>query len=236
MAIIGRRPTLFKGNTSHVLHAWCHVWDTLGPKIVNIYLLKLITFCNPLKSRCDSQLLSRSFTVGRLYCVCSCACACGRRFYYQKHCCTWWNSVLILLTCYRVQLQRTLSIKKILTVTLFGCVFQMSIGVAPTIVIFQLQFSSAMHEMDLIKFWKTSMLPVNFWYFCHVSTWNCFQIIQTWSTRLQLPLVQGKMVQGGAKTMPFSSTLNATKIFHVETAVDILFSRKIILFSCSISH
>jgi hypothetical protein len=36
MAIIGRRPTLHKGNASHVLHACCLVWVTLGLKTVKI--------------------------------------------------------------------------------------------------------------------------------------------------------------------------------------------------------
>jgi hypothetical protein len=34
----------FKGNASHVLHACCLVWVTLGLKIVKLDLLKLIKY------------------------------------------------------------------------------------------------------------------------------------------------------------------------------------------------
>jgi hypothetical protein len=36
----------FKGNASHVLHAYCHVRVTLGLKIIKIDFLKLIQYFN----------------------------------------------------------------------------------------------------------------------------------------------------------------------------------------------
>jgi hypothetical protein len=76
----------FKGNASHVLYAYCLVWLTLVLKIVKIDLLILIEFFSQLKSCCESQWWSCSFTVGRLYCVWSCVC--GRSF------------VLFCVTCF----------------------------------------------------------------------------------------------------------------------------------------
>jgi hypothetical protein len=71
MAIIGRRPTLQR------IFFICLVWVTLVLKLVKIDLLKLIQFFNSLKSCCESQWWSCSFTVGRLYCVWPCVCVDG---------------------------------------------------------------------------------------------------------------------------------------------------------------